>query len=279
MILNLHLLLNKSPTPQGLWRYFIVPDDGYEYAFLRHDWQRADLGYKPRSAGLNDKSPNISLPETVHMLPFDKKDFLFLTPALQEFFVTLFAKANPSMAEIDMEIIKAQFANATKRSVAFTDRHAWDSGYAYNPVDPSKNYAFYPLGWNLYNPLPIAWKVGISCGGNLVRILEKPNIVEAIDPLALPTVDDIWNKPWLLHWGTEENGRTTDKLNFTQEIDGQSRTAWRVTPFPQVRNIEYKRTGMPYGFFGYGGKTRVEAGMLLPAKAGTLFSPYVPQLV
>src|SRR5512143_349918 len=107
MIVNIHLLMSLG-IPQGLWNNFVVPDDGHEYAFLRHDWQSAEYGYKPRSAGLNDKSPNISLPETVHLLPFDGNDFLPLTPALQDYFVTLFAKANPSMAKIDMEIIKAQ---------------------------------------------------------------------------------------------------------------------------------------------------------------------------
>ena len=70
---------------------------------------------------------------------------------------------------------------------------------------------------NLDNPKPIAWKA-ISTGGNLVKIVSAPRTIEAIDfTKPLPSIDEVWQKPWLIHWATEE---TVDLLPFTATVDG-----------------------------------------------------------
>ncbi|HEY5956406.1 MAG TPA: hypothetical protein VIV60_07640, partial [Polyangiaceae bacterium] len=246
----------RTPA-QGLHQYFVVPDDGYQYAFLRHDWQWAGDGtwgaYKPRSAGLNNTNPNIELPETVHLLPFDKRDFLPLDKVRQQFHLNLLRVANPS---VDLMTLKLQWKALTGQSVAFTDRHAWNTGDRLSPPDPTKNFALYALNLNLQNP-PIAWKVGISTGGNLVRILEQPNIVEALDwAKPLPAAIDLMKKPWLCHWATIECGGSDDRFAWSQMVDGALRAAWRVLPFPQLRNVYGIKTGTPYPLWGYGGRTR-----------------------
>lgn len=258
----------------ALTREIRVPNDGKQYALLRHDWQWPGDGawpaYKPRSVVYNPSSPNIELPETVHLLPIDKKDFLPLTPALQQYHLDILRRANPSVSE---SVLKQQWKNLTRQSVAFTDRHAWNTGDFLH--DPSKNFALYALGLNLQNP-PIAWKVGISTGGNLVRITQAPNYVEAIDPAKpLPSVEELFEKPWLLHWATVECGASHDKFEWTQMIDGKPRNAWRVIQFPQLRDATGARVGVPYPLWGYGGLTRVETSRLLPVANGAVLNPYV----
>jgi hypothetical protein len=197
----------------------------------------------------------------VHFQPFGKEEFVPLTEEMQWFHFGLLAKANPSLST---DALKERWRALTVNSVAFTDKHSIDYGTRFCNGDPTKNYADYILGANLYNPKPIAWKA-ISTGGNLVKIVAAPTTIEAIDfTKPLPTIDEVWRKPWLIHWATEE---TLDML-----IDQGGRKVWRVSPFPQMRPV-----GTPFPIWGRGGQNRVAtAASLKSIPSGQTFSPYVP---
>ena len=110
----------------------------------------------------------------------------------------------------------------------------------------------------------------MSTGGNLVKIIGGGTTIEAIDfTKALPSIDEVWQKPWLIHWATEE---TLDLLPLTAPIDGAQRQVWRVSPFPQMRPV-----GTPFPIWGRDGQNRVASAASLKSIAnGQTFSPYVP---
>ena len=255
-----------TQTPSGILLHdFQVPAEG-TFRQLRHDFENPDWDHKPRSSAYSPGSRNSALPETVAFQPFDGEDFVRLTEEMQWFHFGLLAKANPGLTTAEL---KARWKALTVNSVAFTDKHSIDYGTRFFHGDRTKNYADYILGVNLHNPKPIAWKA-ISTGGNLVKIVAAPRTIEAIDfTKPLPSIDEVWEKPWLIHWATEE---TLDLLPFTATIDGASRKVWRVSPFPQMRPV-----GTPFPIWGRGGQNRIKKTTSLKSIAnGQTFSPYVP---
>jgi hypothetical protein len=250
----------ERPPSATLIHDFRVPADG-TYFQLRHDFDNSEWGYKPRSIKYGPGSPNAALPETVHFWPFNSEDFVSLTEEMQWFHFDLLAKANPSLTT---DQLKARWRALTVNSVAFTDKHSIDYGTRFCDGDPTKNFADYILGVNLYNPKPIAWKA-ISTGGNLVKVIGGGRTIEAIDfTKPLPSIDEVWQKPWLIHWATEE---TLDQL-----IDEAGQKVWRVSPFPQMRPV-----GTPFPIWGRGGVNRVKsAASMKRLENGQVFSPYVP---
>ena len=256
----------SSPTPSGiLFHDFQVPAEG-TFRQLRHDFENPEWGHKPRSSAFNPGSRNSALPETVELQPFNGEDFVRLTEEMQWFHFRLLAKANPGLTTAEL---KDRWKALTVNSVAFTDKHSIDYGTRFFHGDRSKNYADFILGLNLKNPKPIAWKA-ISTGGNLVKIVSLPRTIEAIDfTKPLPSIDEVWAKPWLIHWATEE---TLDLLPFTSTVDGATRKVWRVSPFPQMRPV-----GTPFPIWGRGGVNRIKKTTSLKSVAnGQVFSPYVP---
>jgi len=189
-----------------------------------------------------------------------------LTEEMQWFHFGLLAKANPDLTKAEL---KARWRALTVNSVAFTDKHSIDYGTRFRDGDKTKNYKDYILGENMSNRRPIAWKA-ISTGGNLVKIVSAPRTIEAIDfTKPLPSIDEVWEKPWLIHWATEE---TLDLLPFTATVDGEQRKVWRVSPFPQMRPV-----GTPFPIWGRGGLNRIRSTTSLKRIAnGQTFSPYVP---
>jgi hypothetical protein len=255
-----------TPPPSGtLIHDFRVPAEG-TFRQLRHDFESSEWDYKPRSTKYGPGSPNAALPETVHFQPFDKQDFVPLTEEMQWFHFALLAKANPTLSTDEL---KVRWRALTVNSVAFTDKHSIDYGTRFFDGDPSKNYADYILGVNLYNPKPIAWK-SMSTGGNLVKILGGTTTIEAIDfTQPLPPIDEVWQKPWLIHWATEES---LDQLPTTATVDGVQRRLWIVSPFPQMRPV-----GTPFPIWGRDGLNRVATAASMKSIAnGQTFSPYVP---
>jgi hypothetical protein len=257
-----------SPTSTSsavLLHDFQVPASG-NFRQLRHDYENSEWDFKPRSYGQNPGSRNSALPETIPFQPFDRGEFVPLTEEMQWFHFGLLAKANP---ELTTDELKARWKALTVNSVAFTDKHSIDYGSRFAGGDKSKNYADYILGVNLGNRKPIAWKA-LSTGGNLVRIISGNTTIEAIDfTQPLPSIDEVWQKPWLIHWATEE---TLDLLPFTAKVDGATRKVWRVSPFPQMRPV-----GTPFPIWGRDGLNRIKSATSLKRIAnGQIFSPYVP---
>jgi hypothetical protein len=259
---NLTPRANSDPSA-ALLHDFRVPPDG-TFCQLRHDYESREWDYKPRSA--MSGSQESAGPETVAFQPFNGEDFVPLTEEMQWFHFGLLAKANPSLSTDEL---KARWRALTVNCVVFTDEHYVDYGTRFGGNDLSKNYADYILGMNLDNPVPIAWKA-LSTGGNLVKILSAPTTIEAIDfTKPLPSVDEVWQKPWLIHWATEQ---TLDLLPSTAVIDGAKRQVWRVGPFPQMRPV-----GTPFPVWGRGGQNRVGTAASMKSIAnGQTFSPYVP---
>jgi hypothetical protein len=257
---------SATPTPPAtLVHDFQVPAEG-TFRQLRHDFENPEWDHKPRSSTYNAGSRNSALPETVGFQPFNGEDFVRLTEEMQWFHFGLLAKANPGLTTAEL---KARWRALTVNSVAFTDKHSIDYGTRFFHGDATKNYADYILGENLDNPKPIAWKA-ISTGGNLVKIVTAPRTIEAIDfTKPLPSIDEVWQRPWLIHWATEE---TVDLLPFTATVDGATRKVWRVSPFPQMRPV-----GTPFPIWGRGGQNRVRITSSMKSVAnGQTFSPYVP---
>jgi hypothetical protein len=244
---------------------FVVPAEG-TFCQLRHDFESPEWGYAPRSSGVAPALPNAAGPEIIPLQPFDDEEFVPLTEQMQWFHFGLLAKANPGLS---MDELKARWRALTVNCVVFTDEHYIDYGTRFGGNDPTKNYADHILGMNLDNPKPIAWRA-ISTGGNLVKVIAPPTTIEAIDfTRQLPSIDEVWQKPWLIHWATEE---TLDPLPSTAAIDGAQRKVWRVLPFPQMRPV-----GTPFPIWGRGGQNRVATAASMKSVAnGQPFSPYVP---
>lgn len=243
---------------------FRVPAEG-KFRQLKHDYECAEMNYRPRNYGVNPGSPNAALPETVHLNPFDGIEFVPFPLHMEEFQVALMAKADPTLTFAQL---KDKWRALTVNSVAFTDKHSINYGEFLDPPDPTKNYRDDLLGENLYNPIPIAWKVAITCAGNLVKIITS-NVIEAVDPDNLPDPDYVWQRPWLLHWAVEE---TIQELDGLQLIDGKLRKRYRCSPFPQMRPV-----GTPIVLWGRGGRTRIsESWRIKPIINGATYSPYVP---
>jgi hypothetical protein len=258
--------LPASSNPAAVLLHdFVVPAQG-TFCQLRHDFESPDWGYTPRSSAYGTGAPIAAGPELVPLRPFDGQDFVPLTEEMQWFHFGLLARANPTLSTDEL---KARWRALTVNSVVFTDQHYIDYGTRFGGTDLTKNYADYILGVNLDNPAPIGWKT-LSTGGNLVKIIGAPTTIEAIDfTRPLPSIDEVWQKPWLIHWATEE---TLDRLPLTATIDGAERSLWSVRPFPQMRPV-----GTPFPIWGRGGQNRVAAAASLKSLAnGQPFSPYVP---
>jgi hypothetical protein len=253
---------NSDPSV-ALVHDFRVPADGTFFQ-LRHDYESQEWGYKPRSA--RPGSTESAGPELVGFEPFNGEDFVPLTEEMQWFHLALLGKANPSLSTDEL---KARWRALTVNCVVFTDGHYIDYGTRYGGNDLTKNYADYILGMNLDNPVPIAWKA-LSTGGNLVKVISPPTTIEAIDfTKPLPSIEEVWQKPWLIHWATAQ---TLDLLPVTTAIDGVQRPEWRVSPFPQMQPV-----GTPFPIWGRGGKNQIASAASMKSIAnGEIFSPYVP---
>jgi len=255
-----------TPRPTaGLLHTFRVPEEG-TFSQLRHDFESAKWNYRPRTSRYDAESLDAAGPETVGFQPFQAEYFVPLTEEMQWFQFNLLARANPSLSTDEL---KARWRALTAGCRVFTEGHSIDYGNQLAGGDPSRNYADYILEMNLDNPQPIAWRA-ISTGGNLVRLIESPTTIEAIDfTKPLPSVSEVWEKPWLIHWATEE---TLDPLPSAITIDGEQRQTWRVRPFPHMRPV-----GTPFPIWGRGGRNRIASAASLKSIAnGQTFSPYVP---
>lgn len=253
----------QSAAP-ALIHDFRVPDTG-KYVQLKHDYECAEMNYKPRNIGVNPGSPNSALPETVHLDPIDGIEFLPFPLHMEEFMLALMGFANPTLTRDELKIA---WRALTVNSVAFTDKHSINYGMFLSPPDPSKCYRDDLLEENMDNPIPIAWKMSVTCAGNIVKVISG-RMIEAVDPANLPDPAYVWERPWLCHWAVEE---TIQELDGLQMIDGKLRKRYRCSPFPQMRPV-----GTPIVLWGKGGATRVKESWRMKSIAnGATYSPYVP---
>ncbi len=221
---------------------FTVPSEG-EFVQTLHDYQGEEYNFKPRSIV---KKTSMSLPETINLIGNKPNDFFSLNEEWQRFVFALLVKANNGIRN-DSEMLTA-WLNFTVDKLAFTDFHSWSNGFheyitGKNPTD--KNMSFKSL----------------TTGGNLLKVINREGnklYVEALDLLkSPPKVEDVWDKPWLIHWCTQE---TITKLS-----DG----SYKVIRFPQLSPL-----GTPLPVFSYGGVNIVTTDLVHSVENGKVYNIY-----
>jgi hypothetical protein len=240
--------LNEPPSPSGqLWR---VPASG-EFFILRHDYQRAEWKYKPRSITLNYKRnpPECALPETVPLPGCKPADFVPLSREWQMFWFELLNLA--SNGTKTRSELREAWENLTVQGRAFTDFHST----AYGFTD-------YILLRHLAGTKgPIQHK-SLSCGGNIVKKIGVHSsgkyIIEALDlSKSPPDPEEAIKKNWLVHWATQETViQLPDKT-------------WRVTRFPQLAPY-----GTPFLVVSLNGTNLIDRLMVNAVANGATYSPY-----
>ncbi len=230
-----------------LWR---VPAVG-EFLITRHDYQRADWGYKPRSIKLNYKRnpPECALPETVPLPGNKPTDFVPLSREWQIFWFELLNLT--SNGTKTREQLFAAWESLTVQGRAFTDFHSVSYGFT-----------DYILGRNLTGTKGPLQHKSLSCGGNIVKKIGVHSsgkyIIEALDlSKSPPDPEEALSKNWLVHWATQE---TVIKLP-----DG----TWRVTRFPQLAPY-----GTPFLVVSLNGTNLIERVMVNTIANGATYSPY-----
>lgn len=149
-------------------------------------------------------------------------------------------------------------------SVALTDQHAFDNGYA-----------DYVQGRNLSAP-PMQIK-RLLFGGTVIRKLgvsDKYTIFETLDPQKPPPSLQ-WildNKPYLIQWTTE----ISCCKNEMKLPDGRWTVAMWGKYKPACDHFGWERTGVPYFVFGHGGENIVKTEHIMKMTDET-YSPYVPE--
>lgn len=246
------------PPVPTLARWFTVPDIG-RFDEITHDYQNSQPNnYKPRKSATQTE-----VPETVNVRSDGNLEFLPLNLPVAEFYLATFRIANPFLTR---EEALLKYRELTRRSVAFTDRNAWDYGDLVG--DPSKNYADVLNGINLQNRV-MAWKISIITGGAVLKKIAG-STYEAIDftrPLPDP-VQLYQEQPWKFFWATQCYMQTTGRTEF---LGGRWRPQYKVARFPQFAPV-----GVLVPIMGAGGRIQVlETWRIRSIENGATYSPYV----
>jgi hypothetical protein len=238
-------------------RRFTVPDDGYVYMQVKHDFETGFWENKPRAFSINgwdsEANPQGGFPDT---FPCETvggtRERVRLTEPFQVLWFDLLRLASKNT--IPNDILKERWAEITEHGRALTDFFAVQQGYR-----------DYVLGKNL-NAKDIQQKT-LTMGGNIVRIIgsnETHWYIEAIDASQpAPEAKDIINKPWLVHWGTQS---TIEKLE-----DG----GYLVTDWGQL-NYGDDHYGVPFMLISPDGRLQIRKEFLKPIENGAEYSPYSP---
>ena len=237
----------EPPPPTTDERVLIVPGDAV-YRQIPHDWESPDWDYKIRQKELDYKKfpPDSALPETVKLGGMNKNKWYPLTKEWQFFIYDLVKKFAPDMDDAG---VLAAYASLVEDHRAFTDHHY-------------EGYTDHVLGKDLDSPKGnYQWKYTLSTGGNLVKQLVDNGseiIIEALDVTKPPPpVDEVWNKPHLIHMATQ--------ITVEELADG----TYKVVHFPQVRDKDNQKTGTPIPLLGIGGTNVIEKNKTKILTAGS----------
>lgn len=198
---------NHVQNNSGLVTKIKIPATGDFYR-VRHDFERIDLNYTPRSI---TRKTRMALPETVPMWNH-KEEFFPFNLSWQKFWFSLMSKATGNSFSEDN--LKKAWKSMIEDLRYNTDNHA-----------PENGYADYITGRNI-GAKPFEVKSLIT-GGNIVKVLAingRDYKIETLDfSKTPPNVNDIWDsKFWLYHWATSET------------VELISKGKWWVVPFPQL---------------------------------------------
>jgi len=243
----------NSRAPSGR---FVVPNDGYVYMQVKHDFETDLWHHKPRAYSINgwnpENNPNGGFPDTFPMYAGGGgRDHVRLTESFQWLWFDLLRQA--SALTIPDSVLKERWAEITEHGRALTDSFAVQQGYR-----------DYVLQQNM-DAQDIQQKI-LTMGGNIVRIVgsDKNNwYVEAISTSQpAPNAAEIIKKPWLVHWGTQSS---IQKLGSVYE----------VTDWGQL-NYEGVQYGVPFMLLSPNGQLQIKKEFLKPIENGAEYSPYDP---
>jgi len=270
------------PPPPDLalphpWDLQIVPDEG-EFIFLLHDFETSEWGFLPRSHYDNldyrKDPPSNALPSMVHTLGCRPGDFLALGRHMQWLWVAMLVDASGGVLSFvdgkpvvtggykTWEEIKAIWLYTTANHHCLTDAHsANENGYddlitglSVNDKEPE----------NIHRG-PLMQKC-LSASGNICKVKYfKDNgnaVVYAVNPLSIPTLEDMKNKPWFWHWLTQST-----VIELRPGI-------YRQSPHPNIK-INGVKTGTPFMFIGANGENEIEAHRFVRIENGEIYSPYI----
>jgi hypothetical protein len=259
-LINVQIAVGNPLPPPDTGSGFTVPAAG-RFVQIRHDWETTHWDERPRCYSVYGESmpasnPNGQLPDTVYM-PGCKAvgDFLHLTEARQNLWFDLMSRATDDTWGFPELAIA--WLNVTQDGKAMTDDHSWSHNESRN-TDPSKMFREYITGKNLTtNDRDMAIK-SLHMGGNIAKVIGEDGagnwLIETLNfspGVIPPSVDDVWEKPWLFGWLT------------------QSTKDAKAIDWPQLGPH-----GVPFPVIGLNGVNKLPKAWTKPIENGAEYSPY-----
>lgn len=259
----LNVSVNITFTETQPYKQFQVPASG-KFVQVRHDWQTSRWSYKPRALTIGyspNHNPEGAYPDTFPMDGCGPDEFTPLTEPVQRLWFECLRKA--SLYRIPVSELISRWAIITSDGRALTDDHAWNHVES-NNTDTNRMFADYIQRLNLSNPKPMAQKC-LTMGGNILKVYGETSthyLVEAIDTVSSPSIESLWGKWWLIHWGTQSTIKPYG-------------SGWKITDWSWLNydNVPY---GVPFLLFGDGGTNRIRKEYCKPISNGDTYTPYYP---
>lgn len=261
-----------------------VPDG--TFGRVLHDFELSEFGFKPRQLAIPNYK-KVPVPATrmlwgryndriYDFVPFAKEWQYWLLDLLDyttdkrlprgevEYYYTVEAGKEIRGSQTPYSFVKYTdgsllwaYSNLIADHRSFTDTQA-----------PENGRADYVTGRNV-NSKPYSWKCLVTTG-NIVKILGtwgEHYVIEALDLLKPPPpVEQVHDKPWLIHWATEQG------LN-------QIGSRWTVARYPQVkvacRENGMEESGTPFPVASMGGTNLIKKSHVRIVSGR--YSPYVPE--
>jgi len=221
--------------------YITVPDDGYEYIRVLHDWEHREWDGKPRT--------KTATPEIVSLY---KHEFIDLTePWQRRWFAAIEWASNGTMTSGQL---KTAWSDVTAERKALTDMH----GLRHKRTD-------YILGLFLSSTKKIAQRTA-TFGGSLLRLRSAYGSEYQVDALNVlqppPPLEELVEQPYYMNWLTEiVNVKLPDKT-------------YKASRWPQLKH--WGRWGVPYFIISRDGKKSILKKRATIVEPGSTFAVYNP---
>lgn len=258
-----------------------VPETG-SFVQIKHDYET--LGY-PRQKDWGIKYPIPAIMNSVRLSYLGRGyDYVRLERSWQYWIFYLWSWSVWDAAP--MGEWEGQYTNPSNPSMIF-DRYTAGSmlWYYAEMIQDARShtdadsveggFADYVTGRNV-NAKPYSWLCKTTTG-NLLKVIGRETggdgrkwlRVEALDlAKAPPNLSEVVNKPWLLHWATEQSMSLLPNGSYV--VDG----------YPQAEAVAklmgQPRTGTPIPNLSLGGSYLIEEAVTKPMVGGKSFSPYNP---
>jgi hypothetical protein len=253
-----------------------VPETGL-FVQIRHDYET--LGY-PRQRDWGIKYPIPAMMNDVRLMYLGRSyDYVRLDRAWQFFMRDLWSWSVWDHAP--MGKWEGQYQNASNPTMTF-DRYTAGSllWYYAEMIQDARShtdadsveggFADYVTGRNM-TAKPYSWLCKTTTG-NLLKVIANEGKYWRVEALDLaktpPALDTIIDKPWLLHWATEQS--MSLRPDGTYVVDG----------YPQAEAVAkllgMPRTGTPIPNVCLGGSYLIEKNAVKPIVNRVKYSPYNP---